>query len=365
LLGASNTWFGVTRSALSIPRDTVNDIDRTVNANWDQLSGEDITDIKSLKLILKYAPRPELSAYTPEELWPAIERRKLDIQDTDIDPADLKFPEWEKLSNPSQAPRDDDFQITSMAVPKKYQNFIEKIVAVQRLRETSALIGFARIEAPEVDDKGQIDKSKIVSLSTTSPTWVPISDVRGEGIFIQFPENMILNWENQKHEDIRLSSLHNIWKHEWPGDRYILIHSFAHLLINEFAIECGYSAASLRERIYCRTPDHGTDAMAGILIYTAAADSEGTLGGLVAMAAPDRLGNIIEAAIRRAGRCSSDPLCAEHIASPDDKTFHGAACHSCLFLPETSCEQNNRLLERATIAETLGQENLGYFDNQT
>jgi hypothetical protein len=143
--------------------------------------------------------------------------------------------------------------------------------------------------------------------------------------------------------------------------RYVLLHSIAHLLINELALECGYGAASLRERIYSSSGEDGSDPMAGFLIYTAAADSEGTLGGLVSMAKPDTFGRVLERAIGRAQLCSSDPLCAEHVPTPEDRTLHGAACHSCLFLPETSCERNNRLLDRAALAETLTHSGISYL----
>ena len=362
LLGASNTWFGITRSALSIPGDTASDIDRVVSNNWDELGDTDIASLQSLKLVLKHARMPELDAYASEDIWSAIERRRAGTQPGGVDPTDLKFPEWERLIDPTNAPQEDDFQVEAAAVSDKFQQRIEKVVAVHRLRETSALIGFARIEAPEIDGEAEIAQEAMVPLSTTEQAWIPISDVRGEGVLIQFPEALIAEWEETMYADARLVSLRERWQpREWPGARYVALHSLSHLLINELAIECGYSAASLRERIYCRTPRHGGEPMAGILIYTAAADSEGTLGGLVAMASPDRLGAIFEAALRRAERCSSDPLCAEHVASSDDGTYHGAACHSCLFLPETSCERNNRLLERASLVDTLGHSGLGYF----
>jgi hypothetical protein len=101
--------------------------------------------------------------------------------------------------------------------------------------------------------------------------------------------------------------------------------------------------------------------MAGILIYTAAADSEGTLGGLVTMAKPETFGRVVAMARRRAELCSSDPLCAEHQPTLEDRTFRGAACHSCLFLPETSCERNNRLLDRAALVETLTDSEIAYL----
>ncbi len=129
-----------------------------------------------------------------------------------------------------------------------------------------------------------------------------------------------------------------------PSPRFTLVHTLSHLLIQEISHEAGYAAASIRERLYARTPDEGSP-MAGVLLYTAAPDSEGTLGGLVALGAPDRLGDLIDSAIERASICTSDPFCATHLpngtptgAVKGDGSVHGAACHVCLFLPETSCD---------------------------
>mgnify|MGYP003382449437 CR=1 FL=1 len=127
--------------------------------------------------------------------------------------------------------------------------------------------------------------------------------------------------------------------------RFVLLHTLAHLLINRLVFECGYGSASLRERLYVST---GESPMAGLLIYTAAGDSEGTMGGLVRLAEPETLGRIIENAIEEAQWCSADPVCAEAVYSggqgPDSLNL--AACHSCALLPETSCEVFNKYLDR-------------------
>ncbi|MCZ7616462.1 MAG: hypothetical protein M5T52_23625 [Ignavibacteriaceae bacterium] len=83
--------------------------------------------------------------------------------------------------------------------------------------------------------------------------------------------------------------------------------------------------------------------MAGIFLYTAAADSDGTLGGLVELGKPENLERIIEQALIRATICSSDPLCSEHNPG-EDRSLHSAACHACSFVSETSCEYGNRYL---------------------
>ena len=147
----------------------------------------------------------------------------------------------------------------------------------------------------------------------------------------------------------------------WPGERYVLLHTLAHALILALSLEAGYASASIRERIYAREPGPG-GAMAGILLYTAATDSEGTLGGLVRLGRPEHLGRMLEFALARSRLCSSDPICAERLPDPDDESLHNAACHACLFVPETCCEIGNRYLDRAVLVDTLARAGIGYFD---
>jgi len=140
----------------------------------------------------------------------------------------------------------------------------------------------------------------------------------------------------------------------WPGDRYLLLHTLGHLLIREIALECGYASASITERIYATTRDDRNEA--GILLDTAASDSEGTLGGLVRLAQPDELGRILHAAVSNARRCSSDPLCGDHAPLDTEDTLHGAAYHACLFASETSCQRGNRFLDRRLVVPVDGRE---------
>ena len=139
----------------------------------------------------------------------------------------------------------------------------------------------------------------------------------------------------------------------------MLLHSFAHALIRQLSIECGYTSASISERIYSRSPDDG-DPMAGVLIYTSAPDSEGTLGGLCALGEPDKLNRHIKRALEKVSLCSSDPLCSEHVVGGGD-TLHGASCHACSFLPETSCERGNKYLDRASLVPTMERTDVAFF----
>jgi hypothetical protein len=120
----------------------------------------------------------------------------------------------------------------------------------------------------------------------------------------------------------------------WPGERYVLLHTLAHALILALSLEAG---------------------------YTAATDSEGTLGGLVRLGQPQHLGRMLEAALDRSRLCSSDPICAERMPDEDDESLHNAACHACLFVPETCCEIGNRYLDRAVLVDTLARAGIGYF----
>ena len=146
---------------------------------------------------------------------------------------------------------------------------------------------------------------------------------------------------------------------EFPGPVYAMLHSLAHALMREFSLECGYNAASIRERIYASRD--GNADMAGVLIYTAAPDSEGTLGGLVNLGRPSELGRLLHQALERSRLCASDPLCSEHAPSRDG-TLHGAACHACLFAPETSCEIGNRYLDRSLIVPTFRTVDAAFFE---
>ena len=201
---------------------------------------------------------------------------------------------------------------------------------------------------------------------------MPANQVHGEGIFIQFDEAAIAAWEQNpamQQADARLRGGHKGWRNRrdlspaeagYPGARYVLLHTLAHLLIRELALECGYNAASIRERIYASVSEDGNQA--GFIIYTAAADSDGTLGGLVELGKPENLERLFTQALRRARICSSDPLCAEHDPQKD-QSLHAAACHACSFVAETSCESSNRYLDRAMVVPTVQNAATAFFQD--
>jgi hypothetical protein len=134
---------------------------------------------------------------------------------------------------------------------------------------------------------------------------------------------------------------------------------------SELTFECGYSSAALRERLYVSAP--GPGAMAGLLIYTAAGDAEGTMGGLVRMGKPEHLARTLEHALATAAWCSADPVCMEigSQAGQGPDSCNLAACHNCALVPETACEEFNRFLDRGLVVGTQDAPTLGFFSGAT
>lgn len=200
--------------------------------------------------------------------------------------------------------------------------------------------------------------------------WLPAYTVYGEGIFLELREDRLRNWEKRPEVLKRIEhlqgtysrtrTLRGLWDRLVPP-RLLLLHTLAHALMNQLTFDCGYSTASLRERFYVSNDQN--EPMAGVLIYTSAGDSEGTMGGLVRMGKPDHLEVVVAKALRNARWCSADPVCMELDArggqGPDSCNL--AACHNCSLAPETSCEEFNKLLDRGLLVGTLEQRDLGFM----
>lgn len=372
LLGASNSWFAVTMSALSIP-SAVDRLGLAVEQLWNRLA-----DIPSLE-VLRYVAAPDrmtaLADFPAEQVWDAIEQRRKATPGQLNAPADLRVAEWHALTQPERLPTTGHFKAESVAPPRGFEQFFKKTTLVQRLREVRALVGFSRIESPGDFGDGPGESSvPIAPLSREAATWVPAVEVNGEGIFLQFDEAMVEAWcrrPDVEGLERRFRAAHRQWRHlrnrqpedaGFPGIRHILVHTFSHALMRQLSLGCGYAAASLRERLYTRDAGQPNGPMAGVLIYTSAGDSEGTLGGLVSLGDPEKLGEHVAKALEAMELCASDPLCAEHPPGKDGLTLHGACCHACLFAPETSCERANRYLDRSVLGETFASANLGFFN---
>jgi hypothetical protein len=365
LLGASNAWFAMPLSVLSIPTST-EELPQRVEKYWPVLEKAKSKEV--LEYMLEEKPEVGgLRGVAIDELWAAVEARKQVNTPLPAGPVDLLEPEWRVLCSPASAPRSDDFRIQAAAAPPSFSTTVSSVVLADRLREVVAITGFTRLDGPLSGADGKV--ANRAPLARKAPTWIPATEVRGEGIFVRFYDPAIEAWEDrvagserdemhQRAHSACLGARGLNGGTTWPGLRYLLLHTLSHMLIREIALECGYAAASIRERIYARPSG---PAMAGILLYTAAPDAEGTLGGLVSLGQPEMLDRILRQAIDHARLCSSDPLCAETRPGDHNRVLHAAACHACCFVSETSCERGNRYLDRALVVETVSPLGLAFF----
>ncbi|MFJ4584403.1 DrmB family protein [Streptomyces echinatus] len=368
--GSSSVWQPVMKSALSIPPWSSIRVD-PLAGHWEKLR--------------KYDDRARIEAYLDavfDEPWPLSLEEVMTLLDAEREEEAegeaapsfdhryraLRNKEYERLrsgNDESEHSREEEFVCES---PIGDRTVLEPLgvtgpMLVKKLREVRALKAFTRL----VDAESTTDP-KEMQLSERPLRWLPAMEVRGEGVFLRLDEDRLRTWEKQAgvvDRGERIRGAHQRVLDQRADDptravsspatpRLVLLHTLAHVLINEWSLEAGYPAASLRERLYAG------DDMAGVLVYTATSDSAGSLGGLVAQGEPERLDETIRSAVRRAEWCSADPLCLEAETSGADGT-NLAACHACVMLPETSCEHNNILLDRALLIGTPDDPEVGFF----
>jgi hypothetical protein len=279
----------------------------------------------------------------------------------------IRFPEYQQLQT-ARVPltTEEPLEIRTVdtdLLPDKLQGYIAGISLVDKLRETRAYRGFNRL-VPQHVEGAPPPQSHLWRKAPVVDTekWLPCSVVFGEGIFIRFQEDRIATWEGHSNLSANLTPLQNredaaarrMGRPSRPvRPRFLLLHTLAHLLIRRLVFECGYGSASLRERLY--VSENPNARMAGILIYTASGDCEGSMGGLVRMGEPENFTRVFEAALRDAEWCSADPVCTES-GTNGGQGIDGlniAACHCCALLPETSCEFFNCYLDRSVVGRFI------------
>ena len=294
-------------------------------------------------------------------------RKWLKIDESDIDTLSVKYraEEYEALSGEISTPSDasSDFSREEMSIDEYQLPHIKAVSLIDKVRVVNALIGFSRINpVMSKNDEG------FVHIKEQDTQWYPAYEVRGEGIFIEFEQQDIDDWisenplviERVKHiEDNYTSSFIGKNHPRTITPKFVMLHTLSHLLIKQLSFECGYSVASLCERIYCADEVDGKQ-MVGIFIYTAGGDSEGTLGGLVRQGRPDAFSQIFKKAIISAQTCSNDPVCILSQGQGRD-SLNLAACYACALLPETCCEERNGFLDRGLITGIYENESIGFF----
>jgi hypothetical protein len=380
MLGAANQWFASNLGLLALPREEAASAADLVPL-FKMLSKGDLDELDSvaeMKMFRKFAAMAlstdAFDAVPDEVLWEAAQIARGTAKpppkvatERQTDPRTILAPEWAVLTDEAKYTRfsgSRDFRALPRSIPGVVQPVVSAVVAVERLKKVNAFIGFTRIDALDrIDDAA----SRVAPLCTNGkPTWVPATEDRGEGIFLQFDESVVATWEQQVlglrvWESFRQAHRLNFQRRtsktadeidpdlRFPAPRYWAIHTLSHLLIREAAMSSGYGSASLTERIYAWPADDDYPAAAGLLISTTSSDGEGTLGGLVELARPAKLERIFREGLRRGHRCSSDPICSHRAPRGKEEFLHGAACHFCLFLSETSCERTNRFLDRRLL----------------
>jgi hypothetical protein len=367
---ASNAYFPQVVGVLSIP-DRGAAVQTVVSELWDDLQ---IVDDASDLALLKKKPKitEKLAPFSDDEILAAIREAKTGkpgerpVKQVELD-ALLAAPE----GYGDDVPVDPNFH--ARRLPDKawrrsgrYRG-IEAVIQLHRLREVLALIGFSRLEAITPDINGEYETDVERAQIALDPQWFPAVENRGEGIFVQLSAGAVKDWLVRPAVKQRLDDLakgHQSWmkgrkaQRPFPGGPYVLLHTLSHLLIQSLAMRCGYPASSIRERIYADSQGERY----GALLYTASPDAEGTLGGLVQEAR--HLGDHLAYALRMSALCSNDPICAQHApgSSMEGRWLHGAACHGCALIAETSCEMRNDYLDRALVVPVLGLPDAAFFE---
>jgi len=305
-----------------------------------------------------------------------VKNARSSVKNEPFDRKSFRFEEYRILTQEWDEPNLMSRRADLKRYSDRIRHWFSKIMLIHKLRETRVFTGFTRL-APGTDPVSPDLKNQLwINPPENEKSWLPAAVVHGEGLFIEFSGTALTEWlEGDKGNGIekRIKKLKdNFFKA--AGDRpgygilnelhpvFIMIHTFSHLLMNQLIFECGYSSASLRERLYFSSDDHAP--MAGLLIYTAAGDSEGTMGGLVRMGQPELFEPLLQQTIRKAQWCSADPVCMELGSHGGQGPYscNLAACHNCALVPETACEEFNRFLDRGVVTGTAENRSLGFFN---
>ena len=350
LRSASGVYFPITKSALLIPpwsRKVVNSIQK----NYGILKA--VSDENIAYAIRQIVHDPNISDEEILRAWNVVKISA--VQKKNRSELSVYEDEYTILSN-EENQNDDNFSSYSSNVPQKYSSYFDQIAVIDRLTVTQAFTGFTRIARND---------NNIVPVTQYPKNWLPAVELTGEGIFIRFNRDKISEWSmanSSRYNRMKKAMEDSRFVLETFSESYVMLHTFAHLFIREISNVCGYSAASIKEKIYSETDKStGEIKMCGVLVYVSSSDSDSSLGGLISVATNEEmLEKIIDSMLERANWCSGDPLCISS-TKQGYKNLNYAACHDCALLPETSCERFNCFLDRASIVGLPDNPNLGFF----
>lgn len=370
LRSSSSVYFPVSISALSIPpwsKDAVKFVQNKYSDIEIGVDGRDETS--AINYLKKFFSKHITDYITESDFLNAYDIVKNNKSITKRTYKDIYEDEYRELSKGNCDDENGDFTTFTAEMPRVFKGLFDKIVVVERLTEVQALYGFTRINPSSCSLENEI----IAPLSMNKLKWLPAVELRGEGIFIKFNKDAIEEWKARlgTRYDLLLTNFdesyfENSRYSDTTGksnNTYILLHSFAHLLMRQISMDCGYNVASLKEKIYSTFMEKDTDSfdMAGVLIYLTSSDADGSLGGLTSIGSNKvHFEKIVMNALKKAMWCSADPLC---ISSKQQgfSSLNYSACHDCLLIPETSCEFRNVLLDRASLVGTTEDNSLGFF----
>lgn len=358
--GASNVYYPISHSALTIPGYK----SRLLEEHYDTIaraisrSKGDVVKA-AFYLSIKLDDELEEAGMSAEELIEEFVREsgKATVA---IRTRDILEGEYRALCAPDT--ETEDFKTLHVGVPHGLERLVDDVTLVKRLKEVLVLSGFRRV-TPDGEESEESSGSDAMPPYAKQQDWLPAMELRGEGIFITVNQEALHEWAERVKKRYaamsdRLSSSRRMKCSNFSPE-FVLLHTLSHILIRQLTIDCGYSGSSLKERIYSTWPESQLK-MAGILIYTSASDSDGSLGGLVRQGSPDRLLGTFQNAMSNVSWCSSDPICSESTAQGYE-SLNYAACHACTLLPETSCAMQNCLLDRVAVIGTIEKPDLGFF----
>jgi hypothetical protein len=365
---ASYAYFSQTMSVISLP-EADEAINEAVERAWENHLeyAESEADVKRERRRDRVASA--LEGFSDAAVWAVVERRLKGIPPPQkgIKEAEIETLLAQKPSLGEDKPEGDFYARTHPLgpLPDSAVGKVERLVLVHRLREVTAQVGFSRFESTTPNVNGELDLDVELAPLSRELKWLPATQNRGEGVFIGFSADAIAAWLERPAVKARGQELlggFEVWKArkekpsaEFAGLPYVMLHSLSHLMITALSLDCGYSASSIRERVYAGASGYG------ILLYTGSPGSEGTLGGLVDMG--KNIGRHLARALELGRLCSNDPVCGQHGPADlhEERFLHGAACHGCLLIAETSCERRNELLDRALVVPTVSTPDAAFF----